>query len=125
MTKANRPANVVAIALLFAACNGRIAGEREPASEAGPPQGANPPASVSDAGSESDGPSSDQGPSEASTVIDAAPVIDASPPVCPAPNVTCDAACVDIESDPQNCGACGFHCSGNCGQGMCTPGGGW
>jgi hypothetical protein len=32
------------------------------------------------------------------------------PPVCAAPNASCGATCVDITSDPINCGSCGNVC---------------
>jgi hypothetical protein len=31
----------------------------------------------------------------------------------------CGAACVDVSSDPDNCGTCGLHCAGSCAMGRC------
>ncbi|OJY15171.1 MAG: hypothetical protein BGO98_22250 [Myxococcales bacterium 68-20] len=47
-------------------------------------------------------------------------------PPCAAPLVECNGACVDLENDPVNCGACGKFCPSNiCVAGVCqgsTPG---
>jgi hypothetical protein len=56
---------------------------------------------------------------------DAAPVPDAALPPdafsCPAPLVECDGVCVDLTSDPLNCGACGTECpSGLCVDSVCV-----
>jgi hypothetical protein len=32
---------------------------------------------------------------------------------------TCGSACVDLQSDPKNCGVCGHICVGNCSAGIC------
>lgn len=46
-------------------------------------------------------------------------------PVCTAPLVQCGTVCVDEQSDPNNCGACGQVCpaSNSCELGVCTPAG--
>jgi hypothetical protein len=42
---------------------------------------------------------------------------------CPSGQTLCDGTCVDIQSDPQNCGACGTVCdSGECDGGVCGSG---
>src|SRR5690242_13429148 len=51
-------------------------------------------------------------------VIDAA-LHDASAPDAPAPDAPCagtmcGAACVDLQTDPMHCGACGSVCAGTC-----------
>jgi hypothetical protein len=122
VAKAKRPAGVGPFILIFAACSGRIAAEQL-ATDGG-----------SDAQSPLAGPN-DGGPEvaaldggtnvEASAVVDAGPVVDVGPPDCEAPTVTCGTSCVDITTDPENCGGCDAFCAGNCGQGMCTPRGGW
>lgn len=42
--------------------------------------------------------------------------------MCPAPRVSCGGACVDVSSDPQNCGMCGNFCAAGaaCVNGACT-----
>ena len=41
--------------------------------------------------------------------------------VCAAPDTRCGTACVDLSSDPENCGGCGHVCaSGLCSAGMCV-----
>ena len=49
----------------------------------------------------------------------AAPVVATVP--CPAGQSLCSAACVDLSSDPSNCGACGNQCASGtgCAQGVC------
>lgn len=47
-------------------------------------------------------------------------------PPCTPPTVLCEGGCIDVSSDPLNCGACGKVCPSNlCSNGMCqgaTPG---
>jgi hypothetical protein len=44
-----------------------------------------------------------------------------TPPWCFSPKVVCDSTCTDLESDPENCGACGNACaSGLCEAGACV-----
>lgn len=47
-------------------------------------------------------------------------------PPCAAPTMLCDGVCIDVSSDPFNCGACGKVCPSNlCSAGVCqgaTPG---
>lgn len=57
--------------------------------------------------------------------IDAAPdaLVDAAPdaPVCTLPSIDCGGSCVDVSSDPNNCGGCGRVCaSGVCTDGTCA-----
>lgn len=41
---------------------------------------------------------------------------------CEAPQMLCDTACVDLDSDPEHCGACGHDCGGGaCMAGACQP----
>jgi hypothetical protein len=42
---------------------------------------------------------------------------------CPAPRTSCDGACLDTQSDPANCGACGNVCGSMtvCAAGTCAP----
>lgn len=44
--------------------------------------------------------------------------VDATAEACA---TTCAGACVDLESDPKNCGACGVTCETGCAGGLCTP----
>lgn len=54
------------------------------------------------------------------------------PPECVAPQVACGQACADLDTDPNNCGACGSSCvvtnasascnAGACALGMCDSG---
>lgn len=46
--------------------------------------------------------------------------IDAGVP-CASGTVRCSGRCVDIASDPANCGGCGVACSTRCAVGRCTP----
>lgn len=43
-------------------------------------------------------------------------------PSCPGTASACDGACVDVQRDPENCGACGNQCSSDqvCSLGRCT-----
>jgi hypothetical protein len=43
---------------------------------------------------------------------------DSAPEACPA---KCGAACVDLQTDQNNCGACGQTCETGCSGGLCTP----
>ncbi len=59
-------------------------------------------------------------------LVDAGPGLDASPGiddadlVCAAPTIKCDGACIDVSSDPDNCGACNRVCaSAICQAGHC------
>ncbi len=41
--------------------------------------------------------------------------------MCPSPYVACGGTCIDVTSDPDNCGGCGVVCaSGICAKGACT-----
>jgi len=44
---------------------------------------------------------------------------------CIPPFADCGSGCIDTQSDPQNCGACGFGCAGNhvCVSGVCVGSG--
>ena len=42
-------------------------------------------------------------------------------PGCVAPLTDCDGACVDLDTDPSNCGSCGGPCDGVCNGGICEP----
>ncbi len=52
--------------------------------------------------------------------------VDAPDAPCAAPLFACGAACVDRQTDPRNCGACGNTCTagGTCRNGSCLPCGG-
>jgi hypothetical protein len=41
---------------------------------------------------------------------------------CSADSTACGDGCVDLQTDPQNCGACGNKCTGLCSAGKCTAG---
>ncbi len=42
---------------------------------------------------------------------------------CPPPTTLCGASCIDVQTDPLNCGECGLDCSGGkCAAGTCTLG---
>lgn len=48
-------------------------------------------------------------------------VADGGGPTCTAPLVSCDGACVDLETDPDHCGSCTHQCaSGICVAGHCS-----
>jgi hypothetical protein len=38
---------------------------------------------------------------------------------CPAKDVVCSGACVDVDTDPMNCGTCGYRCKEGCVGGVC------
>jgi hypothetical protein len=40
-------------------------------------------------------------------------------PTCTAPKRSCGGACVDVQTDPSNCGDCGKSCAGTCTGGQC------
>ncbi len=48
---------------------------------------------------------------------------DSCDPACASSQACCDGACVFLEIDRQNCGACGSVCNGTCSGGACIPGG--
>lgn len=39
---------------------------------------------------------------------------------CPAGQTPCSGTCVNLSTDPANCGACGYMCSGDCANGVCV-----
>ena len=41
---------------------------------------------------------------------------------CPAPTSLCSGACVDTQTDPENCGGCDALCAGTCTNGQCAAG---
>src|SRR5689334_2939380 len=45
---------------------------------------------------------------------------DDGPVVCTMPTIVCAGGCVDVTSDPKNCGACGTACSDKCCGGACV-----
>ena len=69
-------------------------------------------------------------PTTAGPTVDTLESTGDAPASCPAPLAACgpgaslcDAACVDLEHDPANCGACGHACPPDvaCTQGACVP----
>ncbi len=47
------------------------------------------------------------------------------PSVCPSPKLCCAGKCVDINTDPANCGCCGQACGvSHCSTGVCCVGSG-
>lgn len=41
---------------------------------------------------------------------------------CESPKAVCNQACIDVSSDPKNCGTCGHDClGGSCTEGKCQP----
>ena len=44
-------------------------------------------------------------------------------PPCPAGQTCCDGVCVNLSTDPLNCGACGHQCTGGTGEGRCCSNG--
>jgi hypothetical protein len=65
----------------------------------------------------------DAPPAEASDdASDDAPPSPPMQPSCPTGHVVCGNACVDLQTDPINCGACGRACTpGGCASGACQP----
>lgn len=104
-----RPLVVLAIAgvasLPAAACGGNIATDTA-APDAG--SAASVDASTVDAKASSD----------SGIVLDSGgPGVDGS--TCASPSVECAGACVDVQTDPANCGGCGVTCGGTCDNAHC------
>lgn len=57
---------------------------------------------------------------KAETATEAQP--ESSPPACPGGMTACKGKCVDLDTDPQNCGSCGVACSpaADCVNATCT-----
>lgn len=72
---------------------------------------------------DSGAPTSDAAPDVVNDIPPDAPPGPAGPLPCVAPKVKCGAACVDLDVDGQNCGACGRSCLGGaCASRTCAAG---